>query len=505
MAAGPLHPTDPRSLGGFDVVARLGEGGQGIVYEGWAVSGERVAIKVLKGGTDPDTRRRLARELAAAQRVAPFCTARVLAADLDRAEPYVVSEFVAGPSLHERVRAGGPLQGGDLDRLAVGTASALAAIHAAGIVHRDFKPGNVLLGPDGPRVVDFGIARPLDADTATSQLAGTPPYMAPEQLRGEPASPAADVFSWAATMAVAATGRAPFGIDTVAAVFHRILSRPPDLTGVPDSLRGTLEACLAKDPARRPTAKELMIRLVDPDAHQTRVGPPQFTAPATAPTMAAGMAPTMVAETAPTLAAEPGMPPAPRRPRRKVAALTGLVAVVVAAGLVYGTVLLERERNGGTPAAEVTGSGEQALDSAEPADSGSTGDAENAGGSDDTGASESAGASTAPAAAGSGVPQAFAGSWEGEVTSQDTRKDTYRLALTLEAGNPAGRMVRDQCDQVVQLTRNRRNAIDMTLEQKDLCIGGDITLTLAAGGKVIFDGQEGGSALAYRGELSRRP
>ncbi|MFC7584678.1 serine/threonine-protein kinase [Nonomuraea antimicrobica] len=233
MPAGPLEPGDPRVLGAFQVVGRLGEGGQGIVYEGRGASGDRVAIKVLRGGTDPDTRRRLARELESARRVAPFCTARVLEAEPDGPVPYVVSEFVAGPSLQERVRTGGPLRDGDLDRLAVGTACALAAIHGAGVVHRDFKPANVLLGPDGPRVVDFGIARPLDAGTAPSTLSGTPPYMAPEQLKGDHGSPAADVFAWAATMVYAATGRAPFGSDTVAAVFQRILTQEPDLSGIP--------------------------------------------------------------------------------------------------------------------------------------------------------------------------------------------------------------------------------------------------------------------------------
>jgi serine/threonine protein kinase len=184
MAGGPLQPGDPRTLGDFQVVARLGEGGQGIVYEGRAAGGDRVAIKVLKNGADPQTHARLAREIESAQRVAPFCTARVLAADLDRPDPFVVSEFIEGPSLAEQVRGSGPLRDGDLDRLAIGTASALAAIHGAGVVHRDFKPANVLLGPDGPRVVDFGIARPLDAGTVTSGMSGTPPFMAPEQLNG---------------------------------------------------------------------------------------------------------------------------------------------------------------------------------------------------------------------------------------------------------------------------------------------------------------------------------
>src|SRR5215213_1615232 len=169
--AAPLEPGDPRRLGNYDVLGRLGEGGQGTVYLCTGPDGVRVAIKLLKGHTDPGTQRRLARELEAVKRVAPFCTAQVIEFE-DR---FIVSEFVDGPSLQDRVQQDGPICGSDLIRLAIGTASALAAIHDAGVVHRDFKPANVLLGPDGPRVVDFGIAHQLDAETATSTLSGTPP------------------------------------------------------------------------------------------------------------------------------------------------------------------------------------------------------------------------------------------------------------------------------------------------------------------------------------------
>ncbi|WP_083950273.1 serine/threonine-protein kinase [Herbidospora yilanensis] len=262
MPAGPLEPGDPPVLGTFELVGRLGEGGQGIVYEARASSGERVAVKLLRGGADPAIRRRLARELESARRVAPFCTARVLHAELDVAAPFVVSEFIDGPSLHDRVRDRGPLREGELERLAVNTAAALAAIHSAGVVHRDFKPANVLLGPDGPRVVDFGIAQLADAATMPTSISGTPPYMAPEQLRGVHGSTAADVFSWAATMVYAATGEPPFGNDTVAAVFSRIINSAPRLDGVPSPLRETLARCLAKDPEARPTAHELWVMLI---------------------------------------------------------------------------------------------------------------------------------------------------------------------------------------------------------------------------------------------------
>jgi predicted Ser/Thr protein kinase len=266
MAAVSLEPGDPRELGGFRLIGRLGEGGQGVVYLGHGPGGERVAVKVLKADADPVVRGRLARELAACERVAPFCTARVIHSSGEAARPYVVSEYVDGPSLQERVERDGPLRGGELDRLVVGTATALTAIHGAGVLHRDLKPANVLLGPDGPRVVDFGIARPIEAGTVTTHLMGTPAYLAPEQLNGEPPSPAADVFAWASTMVYAATGRPPFGDDTIAAVLNRIAHAVPDLTGVPPRLRELLATCLAKSPAERPRARALLVRLVDPSA-----------------------------------------------------------------------------------------------------------------------------------------------------------------------------------------------------------------------------------------------
>ncbi|MBC6461126.1 serine/threonine-protein kinase [Actinomadura sp. HBU206391] len=266
MAAVSLEPGDPRKLGGFRLIGRLGEGGQGVVYLGHAPGGERVAVKVLKADADPAARGRLARELAACERVAPFCTARVIHSSTEETRPYVVSEYVDGPSLQERVEREGPLRGGELDRLVVGTATALTAIHGAGVLHRDLKPANVLLGPDGPRVVDFGIARPIESGTITTNLVGTPAYLAPEQLNGEPPSPATDVFAWASTMVFAATGRPTFGDDTIAAVLNRIAHAVPDLTGVPPRLRGLLAACLAKNPAERPRARALLMRLVDPSA-----------------------------------------------------------------------------------------------------------------------------------------------------------------------------------------------------------------------------------------------
>ena len=181
MPSKPLEPGDPARLGRFELLGRLGEGGQGVVYlgRGTGPSEERVAVKVLRSSADAMVLERLARELAAVNQIQPFVTARVIEATTDGTRRYVVSEFIDGPSLQERIDATGPLAEGELLRLAVGTATALTAIHGAGVVHRDFKPANVLLGPDGPRVVDFGIARLTDAATITSGVIGTPSYMAP--------------------------------------------------------------------------------------------------------------------------------------------------------------------------------------------------------------------------------------------------------------------------------------------------------------------------------------
>jgi ABC-type oligopeptide transport system substrate-binding subunit/predicted Ser/Thr protein kinase len=264
----PLRANDPERLGSYRLTGRIGEGGQGTVYLGEDQDGERVAVKLLHAqfSGDAKARARFAAELANAKRVAPFCTARIIDSDVEGDAPYLVSEYIEGPSLREVVEEHGPRTGGVLQRLAIGTATALAAIHEAGVVHRDFKPTNVLLAADGPRVIDFGIARALDAGgTLTSTTVGTPSYMSPEQISGEVAGPPTDVFAWAGTIVYAATGHPAFGQDSIPAVMTRIVHQEPALGMLTGPLRDVVASCLAKDPRRRPTAQQVLLRLLSND------------------------------------------------------------------------------------------------------------------------------------------------------------------------------------------------------------------------------------------------
>jgi serine/threonine protein kinase/beta-lactam-binding protein with PASTA domain len=259
--AQPLRTGDPRRLGAYELSGRLGEGGQGVVYLGTRDE-DVYAVKLLHGPVG-DERLAFLREVELAKHVARFCTAQVMDAGFDEGRPYIVSEYVDGPSLQREVAITGPRRGAALERLAVSTVTALAAIHRAGIVHRDFKPQNVLLGPDGPRVIDFGLARALDAAaTVSGRGVGTPAYMAPEQITASALTGAADVFSWGATMCFAANASAPFGQDSVAPVLHRILTAPPELGRLDGRLRELVIACLDKDARNRPASRELLLALL---------------------------------------------------------------------------------------------------------------------------------------------------------------------------------------------------------------------------------------------------
>ncbi|MFG2005139.1 serine/threonine-protein kinase [Spirillospora sp. NPDC048911] len=205
---------------------------------------------------------RFVREVEAARRVPSHCTARIVDADLAGSSRYIVSEYVEGPTLQQAVEESGPRAGDDFLRLAIGTATALTAIHKAGVVHRDFKPANVILGVSGPRVIDFGIAREANTSSELTQgVIGTPPYMAPEQAQGAQITSAVDMFARGSVMVFAATGRPPFGTGPSAEIFDAIRWASPDLGELPGAVRSLVADCLAKEPADRPTAKVVLLRL----------------------------------------------------------------------------------------------------------------------------------------------------------------------------------------------------------------------------------------------------
>ncbi|MEV7212541.1 PQQ-binding-like beta-propeller repeat protein [Kitasatospora cineracea] len=272
----PLDRTDPESVGPYLLLARLGVGGMGRVYLARSAGGRTVAVKVVRADLagDADFRERFRREVSAAQSVGGTFTAPVVDADRDGPAPWLATAYVLGPALDDAVRDHGPLPVEAVRTLGVGLGQALAAIHAAGLVHRDLKPSNVLLAADGPRVIDFGIARALDGDrmTSTGVVVGSPGFMSPEQAAGRRLGPAGDVFSLGSVLVFAATGHGPFdhaedgGAPSAASLLYRVVHDEPDLSGVPGPLLPAVAACLAKDPADRPSPAGLGALLGEPVA-----------------------------------------------------------------------------------------------------------------------------------------------------------------------------------------------------------------------------------------------
>ncbi|MGB6454602.1 MAG: serine/threonine-protein kinase [Streptosporangiaceae bacterium] len=261
----PLRDTDPRDVGGYRLLGRLGEGGQGVVFLADSPAGSRAAVKLLPPTTDPQVRSRFLKEVAAAQRVARFCTAQVLDAGIFERRPFIVSEYVDGPSLVEVVEQFGPRGGAALERIAIATLTALGVVHSVGMVHRDFKPANVLLGPDGPVVIDFGLATVPGMTTTgmSGQVAvGTPAFMSPEQLAGKRVTAAADMWSWGVTIAYAGTSQLPFQGDSLTATAFAILHSEPNVGSLPEPLGLLVHRCLSKDSAARPSAREALGVLV---------------------------------------------------------------------------------------------------------------------------------------------------------------------------------------------------------------------------------------------------
>ncbi|MEU7282949.1 serine/threonine-protein kinase [Streptomyces sp. NPDC045431] len=324
-------PPVPGYAGQYRLEARLGAGGMGVVHLARSASGLRLAVKVVheQYAADPEFRARFRQEVAAARRVSGAFTAPVVDADPDAERPWMATLYVPGPTLADQVKRNGPLAPAELRRLTAGLAEALRDIHRAGVVHRDLKPGNVLLTDTGPRVIDFGISRPVDSDlrTETGKLIGSPPYMAPEQFqRPREVGPAADVFALGSVLVHAATGQGPFDDGSPYIVAYQVVHDEPDLSGVPAELVPLVGRCLAKEPTDRPTPDEIMAELRPPSYEATAFIPAQrrretaFTEPVAAEPVSAEPVPD-----------EP-VPTAPVRRRRARWPLAAAALVALAAG-----------------------------------------------------------------------------------------------------------------------------------------------------------------------------
>ncbi|WP_431679998.1 serine/threonine-protein kinase [Kitasatospora sp. KL5] len=462
----PLSGADPARVGAYRLLRRLGAGGMGRVYLGRTAGGRTVAVKVVRGelADDPEFRARFRQEVAAARLVGGRWTAPVLDADTEGDQPWVASGYVAGPSLDAAVRRHGPLPVPAVHTLGSALAEALEQVHGLGLVHRDVKPSNVLLALDGPRLIDFGIARALDAATALTRsgyVVGSPGYLSPEQASGEPAGPAGDVFSLGAVLAFAATGTAPFGEGVSAAVLlYRVLHEEPALDGITGPLHDAVRACLAKHAADRPTPAELRallapgavpaggdwlppavsaavartaVELLDLEAHgpdAEAAAPPHPTAPpppagTPAGTPAPAAAPPMPHDRTPTELDRP----APRRTRSRARwAVPLAVLAVLAAGGGLWQVLRQSDDRGSSQDARTTlpsgwASAPGSSGGSGPGSGGPTGTAPSSAGSTDT------------------LPAGYLGSWQGTITTRvGGLPSTFRVEFTAgRVGQVVGR------------------------------------------------------------------
>ncbi|RSN03635.1 serine/threonine protein kinase [Nonomuraea sp. WAC 01424] len=352
----PLRQGDPRRVGDYRLEGRLGGGGMGQVFLGRSRGGRPVAVKVVRPelANDAGFRRRFVIEVEAARRVGGFYTAQVIDADTDADTPWLVTAYIPGPSLYQAVGRHGPLPAEAITVLGAGLAEGLSAIHACGLVHRDLKPSNVILAADGPRVIDFGIARALDATSHTFSRAvvGTPSFMSPEQARGLEVGQPSDVFSLGLVLVFAATGRSPFGTGPAEAIVYRIVHDEPDLTGLSAHLADLVRRCLAKDPSDRIRVADLLDELTTPTQTTTQWLPPPIATMITerlvqTPTtpvsdaMAAGYA-VPAASTG-----TPGLPVSPGGPGQVVGAETRAAAQqLIAKGQLIQAIKLVRERTG---------------------------------------------------------------------------------------------------------------------------------------------------------------
>jgi hypothetical protein len=305
----PLQPQDPQRVGRYQLLGRLGAGGMGRVFLGQSPGGRLVAVKLIRAelAADREFRARFAREVAAARHVSGMFTAAVVDADPDAPQPWLVTAYVAGPSLAEAVDGQGPLPLTSVLTLAAGLAEGLGAIHAEGMVHRDLKPSNVLLASDGPRIIDFGISRAADATALTRAdfVVGSPGFMSPEQALGKDVGPASDIFSLGAVLAFAAAGQGPFGAGPATALLYRVVHDPPATGQVPGRIRSLVDRCLAKDPRSRPTPDQLLTELASVESADSAVN---WLPQPVAQTLRG------YAQPVPGTAVEPTVPPVPATP-----------------------------------------------------------------------------------------------------------------------------------------------------------------------------------------------
>ncbi|MEU6192851.1 serine/threonine-protein kinase [Streptomyces sp. NPDC047061] len=487
----PLAGDEPTAVGPYRLLGRLGSGGMGRVYLGRSAGGRSVAVKIVHPhfALDEEFRARFRREVAAARRVGGAWTAPVLDADPDAPVPWVATAYAAGPSLTAAVTDGGPLPAHTVRALGAGLAEALAAVHELGLVHRDVKPSNVLLTLDGPLLIDFGIARATDGTaslTSSGVSIGSPGYMSPEQILGKGATGAADVFSLGAVLAYAVNGEPPFPGDSSAALLYKVVHEEPELGALSGELREVAEACLAKEPGRRPAPAEVARRLAPegaarlmaggwlPGALVERVsrsavevlnlevaeaagvgapsGPVEFGTPSvggefgpppTVPPMVVPAQPTDV-PASPTVVPEPrdGVPPAPGKVSVSVAAtavpgengrgrrVSCTVALSVAAALAVVTVgvgFLVKPFLGsdGSGASNDAGSAAKSPSPSAPSTS-------------STGSEPSTGS-----ASGGAIPASYLGTWEGSATalSGNLPIGTFRVTVEQAAvGKELGRL-----------------------------------------------------------------
>ncbi|CAO5157412.1 eukaryotic-like serine/threonine-protein kinase [Frankia sp. AiPs1] len=494
-----LRPDDPESIGDYRLLARLGAGGMGRVYLGRSSGGRTVAIKVIRAefAEEPQFRYRFRREVDAARRVAGMWTAPVLDADPDAEQPWLVTTFVPGPSLHDAVREHGPLPVGTVRALGAGLAEALMAVHGAGLVHRDLKPSNVLLSLDGPKVIDFGISRAVDATvlTHTGAAVGSPAYMAPEQIGTGEIGPATDVFALGIVLAYAATGEPPFRAPSLPALMYAILSHEPDLSQVPDELADLVARCLHKDPGQRPAPAQVLARLAPATpaaggaAALVAAGwlPPDLVTALSrsalalldldAPTRSQPVPSTFVVHSPPgSLPAPPPMPvaaPSPSQPRSRRTGLAFAGATVPVLALVL-TILLIGLRSGDHD--RTAGAGASATSGTSGSDrfvvSGPASPPRSTPGSAATAPGDSGGTSRTGEDA---VPDAYLGTWQGVIS--DSSSLSQNVNMTVRAGRIGETIVHSEVS---------TDAFVATTGQKVTCLS-DMRLTSASDGITLVD------------------